>query len=134
MNDRTHGADAGSSDAQYVIRHGRRIEIETHVTGISPKPRRRRRDFIMTTRAQSDRLDRATCFASERIFRHLQFLSFKARGKPVRLANAALAQRSIGRNGKRAALAELECLGLIQVVRRRHHSPEVIILDLPEEN
>ena len=97
------------------------------------KPRRRHRDFVMVTRAQSDRLDKAVHFATE-VFRHLLFMSFKAGGRPVRLANAALVQKGIHRKSKRRALLELEALGLIQVGRRPRKSPEVIILILQDGN
>lgn len=87
----------------------------------------------MTTREQSERLDTANHLATAKVFRRLQFLAFKSRGKPVRLANAALARRDVDRKAKRLALRELECMGLIRVTRCQHHSPEVVILDLLAE-
>jgi hypothetical protein len=115
----------------YVIRQGRHIEVET--VGPPTKRRRCRQAFILTTRAQSDRLDTAHHLATAKIFRQLQFLAFKSRGKPVRLANAALARADIGRKAKRLALQELEGMGLIRVARCQHHSPDVVVLDLLEE-
>jgi len=123
--------------SNYVIRQGRRIEVETLDLGlgITAKPRARaKRDFIITTRAQSDRLDTAHHITTAKVFRRLQFLTFKSRGKPVRLTNVALVGCGVGRNGKRIALRELERMGLIQVLRCCHHSPEVVVLNLPEAN
>jgi hypothetical protein len=115
----------------YVTRRGRRITVKT-ITGPAPA-RRRRHEFIMVTRAQADRLTSARHIATLKIFYHLQFLAFKSRGKPVRLGNITLMHANIARQAKRLALRELECLGLIQVTRCQHHSPEVVVLDLPEE-
>jgi hypothetical protein len=100
----------------YVMRRGRRIEVETISNLPAPTNRRRRkRDFIITTRAQSDRLNTVNSSATIKIFLYLQFLSFKSSGKPVRLANVALAQKGIDRFAKWRALWKLENLGLIQV-------------------
>jgi hypothetical protein len=70
--------------------------------------------------------------ATAKVFRHLQFLSFKAGGKPVRLANITLWRKGISRYTKLRALQELEELGLIQMTRRPRKSPEIIVLTLPE--
>jgi hypothetical protein len=127
-----HRRHAQEGSVNHVIRRGKLIEVET--LGVSaPTKRRRRQDFIITTRGQSDRLDTAHHLATAKVFRHLQFLAFKSRGKPVRLANVALARGDVGRRAKRLALRELEDMGLIRVMRCQHHSPEVVILDLPEE-
>jgi hypothetical protein len=113
-----------------VIRYGRQIEIETIDLPIKRRKGRARQPFIITTRAQSNRLDTAEHLATAKIFRHLQFLAFKSwnKSEPVRLANAELARRGIDRKAKRLALRELERMGLIQVVRCRHHSPEIVVL------
>ena len=112
----------------YVIRQGKRIAVET-ITGPAPV-RRRSPAFILTTQAQSDRLDEVAHFAAEKIFRHVQLLAFKAWGNPVRLGNAALERKGVSRGAKREALRELERVGLIQVTRCQHHAPDVVILDL----
>ena len=91
--------------------------------------RRKREPFVMLTKAQSDKLDRLTYFTAERVFRHLLFLGFKARGRPVRLGNIILARKGVGRNAKLRALRELEGLGLISVARAPHKSPEVTVLE-----
>jgi hypothetical protein len=116
----------------YVIRHGRRIEVVTHDFGIAVKRRSKKRDFVMTSRAQFDRLVTARHIASLKLFLHLQFLIFRSHTKSIRLANVTLTKNNISRKGKRAALAELEQMGLIRVTRYPRRSPEIVILDLPE--
>jgi hypothetical protein len=116
----------------YVIRHGRRIEVETLDLGIPAKPRaRKKRDFVMTTRAQFDRLCAARTATTFKVFLLIQFLVFRSRTKSVRLANVTLAECGVDRWQKYRALAQLETMGLIRVMRCRHRSPEIIILDLP---
>jgi hypothetical protein len=117
----------------YVIRHGRRIEIVTNDFGSTAKPRTtKKRDFVMTTRAQFDRLVAARHLATLKVFLHLQFLIFRSHTKSVRLANVTLAKSNIARREKRMALSELECMGLIRVTRYKNRSPEIVILDLAE--
>jgi hypothetical protein len=118
-------------DVKYVYRHGRRIEVETHDFGISNR-RTRKKDFVMVTRAQIELLCTARHPATVKVFLHLQFLIFRSFTKSVRLPNTALAKAGIGRKGKRAALAELEELGLIRVARYQYRAPEIRIVDLPE--
>jgi hypothetical protein len=93
------------------------------------KPRRRaRREFVMVSREQFDRLAKAKHFAAERVFLHLLFLSWRSPGKPVKLANVGLASLGVGRYIKRQVLRELEALDLIRVGRRRKKSPMVTVL------
>ena len=92
------------------------------------KPRRRQREFVMVSRAQAERLGRARHFAAERVFLHLLFLTWRAPGKPVRLANTELKRMGVGRYVKRHVLRELETLDLILVERRPKKSPTVTVL------
>jgi hypothetical protein len=114
----------------YVTRHGRRIEVETVGAPVERRKKQKRPPYIITTLEQSNRLDKAEHLATTKVFRYLQFLAFKSwnKSEPIRLANAGLARRGIDRKAKRLALRELEHLGIIQVVRCQHHSPEIIIL------
>lgn len=92
------------------------------------KPRRREREFVMVSREQSERLDKVVNFGTERVFRHLLFLTWRAPGKSVPLGNAALAQKGIERHVKKRACLELEALGLIRVEWRSKKSPIVTVL------
>jgi hypothetical protein len=114
----------------YVMRHGRRIEVETLDLGIPAKPRgRKNRDFVMITRTQFNRLGTVRAAATLKVFLLIQFLVFRSHTKSIRLANVTLSEHNISRGQKRRALADLETLGLIRVTRCRHRSPEIIILD-----
>jgi hypothetical protein len=134
-------------------RHGKPVEVETpNLDGIAPpgglldrfktkprvvgdpaavKPRQQKREIVMVTHAQFDRLSQAECAAADRVFLHLLFLTWRPRdrGKPVILANAELARKGIDRFAKRRALLELEALGLIKVEWRDKKSPIVTVLE-----
>jgi hypothetical protein len=114
----------------FVMRNDRRIAVETKNFDHLFKPKMKKRDFVMTTRAQFERLCTTRRAATFKVFHQLQFLIFKSHTKSVRLGNVTLAKYNISRKQKRAALIELETLGLIRITRYRHRSPEVIILDL----
>jgi hypothetical protein len=58
---------------------------------------------------------------------HLLYLSWKAKGSPVKLANGMLKIDGIGRGAKWRALAELERRGLITIQRRPRKSPLVTV-------
>jgi hypothetical protein len=92
------------------------------------KPRRQTREFVRLTREQFDRLAKAKCFGTERVFLHLLFLTWRSPDKPVVLANAELAAKGVDRHAKRRALLELEALGLIRVEWRPKKSPIVTVL------
>jgi hypothetical protein len=92
------------------------------------KPRRRR-EFVMVSRWQFDRLCKAKHFAAERVFLHLLFLTWRSPRKSVRLANAGLKQKGVSRYIKRRVLRELEALGLIGADWQSRKSPTVTVLD-----
>ena len=110
---------------------GKLIAVETDPRwNGEPKPKRKKREFAMLTRTQFALI----CTSPHRgivlvVFLHLKFLIFRSHTKSVRLTNIALANCNVGREGKRTALLELERLGLIQVTRFRHRSPQVTIVD-----
>ena len=112
----------------YVIRDGRRIAVVTKDFDV--KPRKKKAQKLITTRAQFERLCTVRRAATFKVFYQLQFLIFRSHIKSVRLAKFPLAKCNASRKQKRAALIELETKGLIRVTRYRHRSPEVVILDL----
>lgn len=116
---------------EYVMRGERRIAVGNYVPPRMPKPRKKKRDFVMMTRAQFERLCTMRRAATFKVFHQLQFLIFRSYTKSVRLANVTVAKCNVSRKQKRAALIELETAGLIRVTRYRNRSPEVVILDLP---
>ena len=90
-----------------------------------PKSKRHRQDseFVIISREQSDRLDKAVKYGTERVFRHLLFLTWRSPGKPVKVGNIAFNRKDTDRRIKCRALCELESLGLVQVKRADRKSP-----------
>jgi hypothetical protein len=111
-----------------VIRHGKRIAVETlEIPGMKPKPRRRRSDaFVMVPWAWVERLERTRNATTMKIAHRLLHLDWKSQGQPAALSNIAVA-RFVGRRGKWRALRELERLGLIRVERRTGSSPKIVV-------
>lgn len=89
--------------------------------------KRQKREFVQITREQSDRLDKAKCVATYKVFLHLMFLNWKSPGRTIRLANEALAKKGVNRYAKRRALLELKKLGLIKLKMRFRKSPEIVV-------
>jgi hypothetical protein len=54
-------------------------------------------EFIVISREQSDRLDKARWFGSERVFRHLLFLTWRAPDTPVKVGNIAFNRKGTDR-------------------------------------
>ena len=115
------------ADTDFNIENLRIKELLPLESGVVRR-RRRQREFVMMSREQSDRLDKAVGFGTECVFRHLLFLTWRSPDKPVVLANAELARKGINRQTKRRALLELETLGLIRVEWRHKKSPIVTVL------
>ena len=116
--------------SEYVIRHGRRIEVETLESEVPAKPKRAKRgQFVQVPLIWVERLQTARCLGSYRLALHLLFEHWKWGGKPVKLSNVALAKFGVGdRETKSRALLELEQLELISVERRPKKSPVVSVL------
>jgi hypothetical protein len=112
----------------YVVRHGRRIEVEILDLG-TPPPRRRKPASTKETLARIPhdrgmklygRIDGAAWV----VLLELDHLIFKSFGRnPVRLSNHALRAVGMSRDGKQAALRQLEAAGVITVVRQGRGSP-----------
>jgi hypothetical protein len=61
---------------------------------------------------------------------HLLYEHWNNGGRPIRLANVALAAKDIGRKAKRTGLAHLEGVGLVHVERQSRKSPVVTCLQM----
>ena len=113
--------------SEYVIRKGRRIEVETIEPKAPVKPSKSH--FVQVPIRWVEQLQAARCIGSYRLAHHLLFQHWKSSGTPVKLSNVALAKLGIGSHKtKRRALLELERLKLISIERRRKKSPIVTIL------
>jgi hypothetical protein len=65
-----------------------------------------------------------TCLTAMRI----AYLHWKGKGEPIKLANEALAEVGVSRNGKYRALRDLERRGLITVERTPRKSPIITVV------
>lgn len=98
-------------------------------TGIAATRReRRKRGFALITREQLERLSLSTSAATLKVFLFLLLIDWKDRGKPILVANGGLKQLGVSRFAKSRALSELEELGLIEMRKRSHKSPGIVIL------
>jgi hypothetical protein len=116
--------------SKYVIRGGRRIEVETLEPKMPLKPKRTCQDqFVRVPLTWVDRLRGARCIGSYRLALHLLFHHWKSDGKPIKLSNVILAGLGVGGGkAKWRALSELERLKLVRIDRRPKRSPVVTIL------
>ena len=96
---------------------------------VKSKRQRQDEEFVIISREQSNRLDKAVRFGTERVFRHLLFLTWRSPGKPVKVGNIAFNRKDTDRRIKYRALCELESLGLVQVKRVGGKSPTVTVLN-----
>ena len=119
---------------EYVVRDGRRIEIETAEpkTPVPPKRKRpRQRQFVLVPMAWVERLAAVRSIGSGpyRLALHLLFQHWKSGGRPVKLSNVVLTELGMGgRRVKWRALSNLEQLGLVEIERRPKKSPIVTVL------
>jgi hypothetical protein len=110
----------------YVIRHGRRIELETHDTGVVPKTRRQKVDpFAKVPLRWATAAAKATRTPKALVWVLLLHEVWKTKGAPFPLSNERLSRYGVTRETKRRALAEMEAAGLITVERRRGRAPVV---------
>ncbi|UGA46131.1 hypothetical protein HU230_0008880 [Bradyrhizobium quebecense] len=99
--------------SKYVVRHGRRIAVET-LKPVQPGGGLSAERFVKLTWAQVKLLHRATRFATTgKVFHLLLFRSFKAYAKPFALAADAFSSNGISRPSQWRAIRELERLRLI---------------------
>ena len=86
------------------------------------------RQFTMVPRAWSDRLTAARRVSTFKVALHLLCQHWKNGGRPVLLANVALANAGVTRREKWHALHELERLKLVEIERRPRKSPRITLL------
>jgi hypothetical protein len=74
-----------------------------------------------------ERLAKARYRVTYRVAMHLLYQHWKARGRPIRLANGVLQLEGVAKGTKWRALRELEKLSLIAIERRSRKSPLITI-------
>jgi hypothetical protein len=94
------------------------------------KPKWQRR-YVRVPWSWLDRLKTSTRVSTYRLAHHLIYVAWRNGGRPIRLANVALAEDGITRKAKQLALEELEQMGLIKVQRQPRKSPLVTVIADP---
>lgn len=118
--------------SEYIVRNGRRIEVET-LEPTTPAPAKRKRgrqgQFVLVPISWVERLQTARCIGTHRLAYYVLFQHWKWGGRPVKLSNVVLPELGVGdAKAKWRALSELERLGLVEVKRQPKKSPIVTVL------
>jgi hypothetical protein len=112
----------------YVIRQGRRIEVEI----LSTSAKKKRGDaFAMVPLDWAIAATRATKTPQAMVWILLQHLAWKTKSNTFPLSNNGLRQAGVSREVKRRALMALEAAGLITVHRRGSRAPLVTLISQP---
>jgi hypothetical protein len=114
----------------YVIRQGRRIEIETLDTGVVAKTRRRKNGvpFVVLTLDWAAAAAKATRTSQAMVWIWLLWLKFEAQSSTFVMPNGRLERYGVSRFAKTRALRQLETAGLIHVEHRIGKSPRATIM------
>jgi hypothetical protein len=112
----------------YVMRQGRRIEVETLPSDVAPRKKRQPANpFVQVPLWWVDRLRAAHRKSTYRVSLYLLYERWKVGGGPICLSNVAIAGAGVSSKEKWRALHELERFGLIKVERRSGRSPVIIV-------
>jgi hypothetical protein len=114
----------------YMIRHGRRIEIETIDTGAPAKTNRpaKGEPFAKMPLRWAKRAAEATGSPAVLVCARLVHLAWEAKGKSFTMANKWLEERGVSRKVKYRMLRNLEAAGLIMVERQPRKSPRITLV------
>ena len=94
-----------------------KLRVDTLPVPKASEPRRRKDQFVKVPLAWVSRLNTARHIGTSKVALHILFQHWKSGGKPIRLANAALARIGVPRRAKWRALRELESVGLVKIIR-----------------
>jgi hypothetical protein len=111
----------------YVVRHGRRVEVETFKAE-APRRQRRTPTFVKLPYEQCLVAAGKLRSAELAVLLELAHQSFRRHTLTVPLSNAALDRVGVRRRKKLAALRTLEVVGLVSVTWRGKQCPLVTIL------
>jgi hypothetical protein len=127
------------SDVRYIIRHGRRIAVETQpdppelAAKIRKRAQRQQEAFAIVPLWWVKRLRQTRCIATYRVALHVLYQNYKAGGKAFTLSNVAMAEEGVTPRQKWRALQELETLGLISIKRRKRRTPLIAVITTTEK-
>jgi hypothetical protein len=115
----------------FVIRKGRRIEVESVATGVTPNASRHQADpFAVLPLSWAAKASAATNCQKAMVWIWLAHQVRKTKTTTVTIPNGALAKYGISRRIKSLALRQLEEASLIAVERRPRKTPVVTVLRL----
>jgi hypothetical protein len=112
----------------YVIRNGKRIEVET-LEARQPTRRRSREEFAMVPLDWANAMTKATDTQRAFVGILLLYAAWRAGGKPFAFTNARLHRAKISSYVKRRTLDTLESAGLIEVERHPGRAPVITLKD-----
>ena len=112
----------------YVIRHGRRIEVETLDTGLKPQPKPTSSTFVKLPLEWAVKATKATGTPRALVWILLQHRAWKTKSRTFSLSNDVLRGCGISRYVKRHALQQLEAAGLITLKQLPGKAPIVTLL------
>jgi hypothetical protein len=115
----------------YVIRYGRRIQVETLDTGTPAKRKRRPKHepFVVVPLRWAAAAAKATNTPQAMVWIWLLRLAFEARNSTFTVPNERLEEHGVSRFTKTRALRDLEAAGLIHVEHRIGKCPRVTIVN-----
>jgi hypothetical protein len=113
--------------SRYVIRQGRRIEVETLDTGI-PAKKTRVGQFVQVPLDWATKATKATKTPQAMVWIELLRLAWWTKSDTVALSNEPLKRVGVSRHAKYRALRALTAAGLITVEWRNRQAPRVTIV------
>jgi hypothetical protein len=111
----------------YVIRQGRRIEVETIDAGVAVR-KRRTDPFVKVPLRWASKAAQATNTAKVMVWIRLLHATWEAKSNTVSLANVRLKKDGVTPWLKRRALHQLEAAGLIRVERPPGKAPVITVI------
>jgi hypothetical protein len=117
----------------YVIRHGRRIEIETQpdppevAAKLQKQKKRKQEAFAMVPLWWAGRAAKATKAPEVLVCVELWHRAWKAKGQSFTMPNGGLAEHGITRKVKSRILRSLEVGGEITVERQPRKTPKITL-------
>lgn len=114
---------------RYVIRHGRRIAVETLNPGI-PAKRKKVEPFVMVPLWWIAAVAQAARSPRTLVLIELLHASWKSKSPTFPLPNGRLQRLGVSREIKRATLRDLERAGFIAVARMPRKTPIVTLVVL----
>jgi hypothetical protein len=111
----------------YVMRNGKRIEVET-LEDANPRRRSREAAFVMVPLGWADAMTKATNTRQAFVCILLLYAAWKAKGEPFAFTNTGY-RTKIDRQMKRRTLDALEGAGLIKVERHNGRAPIITLVD-----